>query len=163
LVLYGRALGLAHAEAEDVLHDTFRALLELERPPRQPRFYLVRSFRNRVLNYRRGLWRRLQRELESRHWFEPEPDRPPRTEAAARCLTRLPPAQREVIVLKLWHELTFEAIGELLGLSPNTVAGRYRYGLQKLRNTLETPDDEPLRDPGSQPAWLPSAPALPEG
>jgi hypothetical protein len=48
--------------------------------------------------------------------------------------------QREVIVLKIWHEHTFEEIGELLGLSPNTAAGRYRYGLQKLRACLRETD-----------------------
>jgi len=30
--------------------------------------------------------------------------------------------QREVIVLKIWHAYTFEAIGQLLAVSPNTVA-----------------------------------------
>lgn len=54
-----------------------------------------------------------------------------------RCLANLPPEQREVIVLKIWHKHTFENIGELLDLSPNTVAGRYRYGLQKLRTCLK--------------------------
>ncbi len=33
LILYGRALGLSHAVAEDVLHETFRALLELGAAP----------------------------------------------------------------------------------------------------------------------------------
>jgi DNA-directed RNA polymerase specialized sigma24 family protein len=53
-----------------------------------------------------------------------------------RCLVELPAEQREVIVLKIWHRYTFEEIGELLDCSPNTVAGRYRYGLQKLRACL---------------------------
>ena len=53
-----------------------------------------------------------------------------------RCLQKLPPDQREVIVLKIWHEHTFEEIGALLELSPNTVAGRYRYGMEKLRACL---------------------------
>ena len=54
-----------------------------------------------------------------------------------KCLTRLPAAQREVIVLKIWHRYTFEEIGELLNTSPNTVAGRYRYGLEKLNTCLK--------------------------
>ena len=54
-----------------------------------------------------------------------------------RCLAELPVAQREVIVLKLWHDHTFEEIGELLEMSPNTAAGRYRYGLEKLRACLK--------------------------
>ena len=54
-----------------------------------------------------------------------------------KCLQKLPPEQREVIVLKIWHEHTFEEIGELLETSPNTVAGRYRYGMEKLRTCLK--------------------------
>ena len=64
LILYGRALGLSHAEAEDVLQETFVALMERAQPPEQPDHYCLRAFRNRALTYRRGLWRRLARELE---------------------------------------------------------------------------------------------------
>src|SRR3954452_18610174 len=70
LLLYGRALGLSHCEAEDVLQETFIALMALEAEPRQPVYYCLRTFRNRALNYRRSLWRRLTRELESTRWFE---------------------------------------------------------------------------------------------
>ena len=52
------------------------------------------------------------------------------------ALAALPREQREVIVLKIWNGLTFEAIGRLFDVSPNTVAGRYRYGLNKLRACL---------------------------
>jgi RNA polymerase sigma-70 factor (ECF subfamily) len=137
LLLYGRALGLSHGEAEDVLQETFLALMQRETPPEQPEYYCLRSFRNRALNYRRGLWRRITRELESHRWFERATDESPRERAAMRCLASLPPDQREVIVLKIWHQHTFEEIGQLLEVSPNTVAGRYRYGLQKLRACLK--------------------------
>jgi DNA-directed RNA polymerase specialized sigma24 family protein len=56
---------------------------------------------------------------------------------AVRCLGELPMEQREVIVLKIWNRFTFEEIGGLLEISPNTVAGRYRYGLQKIKSKLE--------------------------
>jgi len=133
LILYGRALGLSHSEAEDVLQETFMALLKMEQVPDNPLHYCIRGFRNRAFNYRRGLLRRLTRELESKQWFERNSDESPQEHAATRCLQKLPPDQREVIVLKIWHEHTFEEIGELLQLSPNTVAGRYRYGMEKLR------------------------------
>jgi RNA polymerase sigma-70 factor (ECF subfamily) len=38
-----------------------------------------------------------------------------------------------VIVLKTSAEKTFREIAELLGVSENTAASRYRYGLEKLR------------------------------
>jgi RNA polymerase sigma-70 factor (ECF subfamily) len=160
LVLYGRALGLSHAEAEDVLHETFVALMQQERPPAKLEHYCVRSFRNRALNYRRSLWRRLTRELESRRWFERAAEESPAEREAMRCLAELPIEQREVIVLKIWQRRTFEEIGELLQISPNTAAGRYRYGLQKIKGELyERERDESV---GKPIAFLAATPAIPE-
>jgi RNA polymerase sigma-70 factor (ECF subfamily) len=136
LILYGRALGLTHGEAEDVVQETFLSLLQREGPPDEPEHYALRTFRNRALNYRRSLWRRLTREMESRRWFERESGETETERQAMNALAALPREQREVIVLKIWNGLTFEAIGRLFDVSPNTVAGRYRYGLNKLRACL---------------------------
>src|SRR6185369_15459968 len=125
--------GLGHSEAEDVLQETFVALLQLSAPPEQPERYGVRTYRNRALNYRRSFWRRVAREFESVRWFERAASESHAERAAMRCLAGLPVPQREVIVLKIWHQYTFDEIGDLLAISPNTAAGRYRYGLEKLR------------------------------
>ena len=160
LILYGRALGLSHGEAEDVLQETFVALMQKTEKPENPEHYCIRSFRNRALNHRRGLWRRLARELESRRWFERSPDETPAETAAMRCLAALPVEQREVIVLKIWHEHTFEEIGQLLETSPNTVAGRYRYGMQKLRACLKGENYERLESMGESLALLDTPPSI---
>jgi len=170
LILYGRALGLSHGEAEDALQETFLALMQMPFTPSKPEHYCVRSFRNRVLNHRRSLWRRLTREWESLRWFEKLPDETPEELAAMRCLTELPVEQREVIVLKVWHGCTFEEIGGLLEISPNTAAGRYRYGLQKMKLKLAAdalarsgaPQEGVAyeRDERDTIAWLASAPAV---
>jgi RNA polymerase sigma-70 factor, ECF subfamily len=146
LILYGRALGLSHSEAEDVLQETFVALLKMEREPDNPLHYAVRGFRNRAFNYKRGFIRRMLREVEAKRWFERNADESPQERAAMQCLEKLPPEQREVIVLKIWHEYTYEEIGELLQLSPNTVAGRYRYGMEKLRACLQAGEREEVRN-----------------
>jgi RNA polymerase sigma-70 factor (ECF subfamily) len=163
LVLYGRALGLSHAEAEDVLQETFLVLMKLSERPEEPEHYCVRSYRNRALNYRRNFWRRVTRELESRRWFERSPGESPEEKAAMRCLAELPAEQRETIVLKIWHEYTFEEIGQLLNLSPNTVAGRYRYGLQKLRACLRGDVYERHDTLGETIGILDAAPPVGEG
>ena len=160
LILYGRALGLGHAEAEDVLQETFVALMRQERLPLRPEHYCVRSFRNRALNYRRSLWRRLTREWESQAWFEKSSEESLQERAAMRCLSELPVDQREVIVLKIWHRYTFEEIGELLDLSPNTAAGRYRYGLQKIKVRLEGETYERDEFAGESIAFLAATPPV---
>jgi len=142
LILYGRALGLGHGEAEDVLHETFMAVMRRREFPREAENYFVRSFRNRALNHKRSLWRRLTRELESHHWFETSPEEDPAVETAICALSELPRDQREVIVLKIWNRFTYEEIGGLLEISPNTAAGRYRYGLQKIKSKIEGVDYE---------------------
>lgn len=161
LILYGRALGLGHAEAEDVLQGAFLALMDKPGRPEQPEHYLVRCFRNRALNYRRSLWRRLTREMESRRWFERDSDETHAERAATKCLAELPVEQREVIVLKIWHRYTFEEIGALLEISPNTAAGRYRYGLKKLKFCLEGESYE-RNGLGDSIAFLETAPGIAE-
>lgn len=160
LLLYGRALGLSHAEAEDVLQDTFIALMRVGERPDRPEWYALRSFRNKAMNYRRSLWRRLTRELESRRWFERSPTETMAERRAMRALAELPGEQREVIVLKIWHEHTFEEIGGLLEISPNTAAGRYRYGLQKMRLLLKGTDYERHERIGETIAIFDTAPPL---
>jgi RNA polymerase sigma-70 factor (ECF subfamily) len=51
-------------------------------------------------------------------------------------LSGIPDEQREVIVLHIWGELTFAQIADLLEISANTAASRYRYALAKLRETM---------------------------
>jgi RNA polymerase sigma-70 factor (ECF subfamily) len=158
LILYGRALGLSHGEAQDVLQETFLALTQMTLAPAKLENYCVRSFRNRALNYRRSLWRRLTREWESLRWFEKTADESPAERAAMRCLAELPMEQREVIVLKIWHAHTFEEISGLLEISANTAAGRYRYGLQKIKSKLQGVIYERTEFAGESITFLASAP-----
>ena len=72
----------------------------------------------------------------------PEPDESAFREALSGALWELPPEQRAVVHLKLWEDLTFEQIAELLGIPLNTAASRYRYGLDKLRQRLRPLYDE---------------------
>ncbi len=136
LILYGRALGLSHSEAEDVLQETFLTMLKLQSPPSNPECYSLSCYRNYTFNYKRTLWRRIKREFESVSWFEQDSPDDTLSKLASKAIEQIPQEQREVIVLKIWHNLTFEEIGELLSISQNTVAGRYRYGLAKLKKIL---------------------------
>jgi len=74
-------------------------------------------------------------------WFSP-PDRDYAAEQnLRRALADLPDDQREVIVLHIWGELTFSEIGDLLSVSSNTAASRYRYALAKLRGSMFAKED----------------------
>lgn len=97
--------------------------------------YLFACVRNAALNEGKLRARTAPLDCESA-WFEP-PDRDYVGEQnLRRALCNLPHDQREVIVLHIWGELTFSQISDLLGVSPNTVASRYRYALGKLRDAM---------------------------
>lgn len=54
------------------------------------------------------------------------------------ALAQLPYEQREVIVLRIHGQMRFAALAKSLGISVNTVKGRYRYGIKKLRSILNS-------------------------
>jgi RNA polymerase sigma-70 factor (ECF subfamily) len=54
------------------------------------------------------------------------------------ALAGLPDEQREVIVLHIHGQMRFRIIAKSLGISVNTVKGRYRYGIRKLRSILNS-------------------------
>lgn len=53
------------------------------------------------------------------------------------ALNRLPSEQAEVVVLKIWEEMTFLEISVVLEESANTAASRYRYAMAKLSRLLQ--------------------------
>jgi RNA polymerase sigma-70 factor (ECF subfamily) len=56
--------------------------------------------------------------------------------ALVAALDLLPNEQREVLVMKIWNELTFAEIASALEISQNTAASRYRYALAALKKNL---------------------------
>lgn len=53
-----------------------------------------------------------------------------------RAMKRLPSAQSEVVVLRIWESLTFAEIARILDIPADTAASRFRYAMQKLENIL---------------------------
>jgi RNA polymerase sigma-70 factor (ECF subfamily) len=151
--LFAFLLGLTRNEADtrDLLQEVFVKIArrpELLRSVRDERSFLIRLAHNLLIDTSR---RRSTREqtrdrvaAEAIELFAPVPDADERVfgEALAASLGELPPDQRAVVHLKLWENFTFEAIAEALGISPNTAASRYRYGLDKLRERLRLLYDE---------------------
>jgi len=58
------------------------------------------------------------------------------------ALRKLPTLQAEVVVLKIWEEMTFAQIAEVLEISPDTAASRYRYAMKKLSQKLAPAGEE---------------------
>jgi len=137
LLMYARSLLGDSAAADDVLQQVFLKLLEGRAgEPAEPRPYLFRSVRNAALNWRRDAPRAAG--LEGAAWFAAVPAGSDSGDAERLqdALTELPDDQREVLVMKVWGGLTFEEVAESLGISANTAASRWRYGLEKLKSRM---------------------------
>jgi RNA polymerase sigma-70 factor (ECF subfamily) len=133
LLAYACALLRDPSAAEDVLHQVFLKVLRggvvIEGEPRP---YLFRAVRNAALNHIRGKAREVELG-DAVMWLE-SPDGSKETSLALQSALRtLPEEQREVVVLHVWGELTFEEAAAVIGISPNTAASRYRYGIAKLK------------------------------
>lgn len=60
-----------------------------------------------------------------------------REEELERCLQKLSPELRELLVLRFYQGLSFEAISEITGLSLSAIKMRVYRGLEKLRKYIE--------------------------
>lgn len=139
-LLFARQYTHSTADAQDALQEGFIRFWRQRANARDPLAMLFVSVRSAALDLHR---QRRRRELRERKVAEdhpmltaPDPEQNTRRESIERALRELPTEQREVVVLKIWAGLTFSQIAQTLSESPNTVASRYRYGLEKLAATL---------------------------
>ncbi|HEX9981111.1 MAG TPA: sigma-70 family RNA polymerase sigma factor [Flavobacterium sp.] len=54
-----------------------------------------------------------------------------------RLIDELPPDQKEVLVMRMYQDMSFKEISELTGVSINTALGRMRYALMNLRKVID--------------------------
>ena len=141
LLLFARRWTNCRAEAEDIVQEAFVRFWRRQHSI-DNRALLYAAVRSAALDRLRSEQRRTRREaaaaLDREPHFEPQfttMDQGQQMLAAA--VERLPNEQREVVVLKIWNELTFAEIGHVLEISQNTAASRYRYALGALKKTLQ--------------------------
>jgi len=145
LVALAVALLKNTAAAEDVVHDVFVSFLKLERfrLTGSLKGYLTTCVANAARNVLRTNIRHNQNSLEDAQPIESKtksPDYEAIFGEERRILTHaiweLPYEQREVVLLHVHGGMKFAAIAESQDVSVNTVLGRYRYGMEKLRSAL---------------------------
>ena len=129
-------------DAEDAVHDVFVSLArgrELLRHVEDLDAYVFASLRHAIAA------RTERQRLERRYWESlapiaaaaSHPPEPADEGQLSLALAALPPQQREIVMMKIEGNLTFVQIAQVLAISPNTAASRYRYALEKLRKFLE--------------------------
>jgi len=136
-------------DAEDCLHDVFVSLANRRTHVRDGgnlKGYLITSVANRARDRLRAKKRRpITGEADVRGDLPcaAEGTDPVATVVAEetdkrlyRAIAELPEEQRTIITLRLHGDLTLEEIGQMEGVSGNTIRSRYRYGVEMLRSLL---------------------------
>ena len=132
--------------AEDVVHDVFVSFIRSAgdfRLTGSLRGYLATCVANNARNKNRMLQRHKGTDIEQIDEPSPDsasPDTNLITDEQQRCLIwaigQIPYEQREVLVLRVYEGMRFRTIARQQGVSINTVQGRYRYALDRLRSLL---------------------------
>lgn len=136
LILYARqAAGMA---AEDIVQDAFLKLLLSRCLPETPKAWLYRVVRNALIDRKRH--ERFCRTAPIGNWFESLPNTEIHVDFDGEMLTlaleSLDPPVREIIVSKIWGELTFKEIAELTDRPISSVHHDYKQGIDRLRAFL---------------------------
>jgi len=156
MLLFARQQTRTSQDAEDVLQEALVKLARMvdegsfEGGEKQWRPFLYTAIRRLAIDLGRKNDRRSRREEKSEAdrltetggladpWFEKSQENEESRIQLEAGLKKLPEKFSEVIVMKIWGEHTFAQIADILDVSLNTVASRYRYGLERLRKSLES-------------------------
>jgi RNA polymerase sigma-70 factor (ECF subfamily) len=139
ILFFARQKARSAADAEDLMQE---AIIEAAQrngnggPP--PPGLVFATLYRRAIDLARRENRRNARELvvsnsSTEEWFDTGVEDHERATLIQETMQKLPQNYREVVALKIWGELTFIEIAEVIGIPANTAASRYRYGLQELR------------------------------
>lgn len=146
LLLYARQWVQSRADAEDIVQNAFVRFWR-HQPCAAPEHYplLYAAVRTNALDWLRANERRIRRENDERAplmrgddpIFDESIEQRELAETIQQALGQLPERQREVLVLRIWGDLTFAEIATVLDESINTIASRHRYALEALRRNLQ--------------------------
>jgi RNA polymerase sigma-70 factor (ECF subfamily) len=134
------------SDAEDIVHDVFVSFAqsaEMLKLSGNLKSYLLTCVANRTRNKNRANQYRQTVGLDEAQAVVSQSKTPEqwmiRSEELRRwgdIMAQLPYEQREAVILHLRAGMKFRQIAQSQGVSVNTVKGRYRYGLTKLRSIL---------------------------
>lgn len=135
--LYARQQCRSEADAKDVLQDSLTEAWRKTTEGLPDRALVFATIRHRAIDLGRSLDRRSIREenFADRRpdWFSPDFSQNDLRHQLASAIETLPDNLREVLILKIWGDLTFPEISKLVNIPVATATSRYRYALEKLR------------------------------
>ena len=145
LVLYARQWSRSPSDADDIVQEAFVRFWPKRANAAEPVAYLYACVRNSAMDHLSARKRRETRELFETDQTDPvggsqmletDMEQQETQQAVEKAMSTLPLEQREVLVMKIWGDLSFREIGKTLDIPLSTAASRYRYALDALRQLL---------------------------
>ena len=125
---------------EDCVQEAFLELARRSTLPERIVPWLYRVVRNRAISMARSAGRRRRHEqaaaAAARAWFIPSRAGQIDAMAATEALQELPERHREIVVARIWGELTLAEVAHVVGVSISTAHRCYEAGMKTLRKRL---------------------------
>ncbi len=139
-LLYARQQTRSEEDAHDVLQEALAETWRRAHGEIPDQALVFATIRRRAIDAGRAAGSRARREAAhaslTEAWFQPDPSTGDTHRAVGAALGELPEHLRECVTLKLWGDLTFPQIAEITGVPVATATSRYRYAIERLRETL---------------------------
>jgi RNA polymerase sigma-70 factor (ECF subfamily) len=140
LMLYARQWN-TDQQAEDIVQDAFIKLLKQRRCPDNVMAWLFRVVRNTSISIVRRLQRRRQAGRKFQHrevlWFESRSDDFIDARLAKNILQKLPSNLCEIVLLRIWGQMSFKEIAQVMNKSIPWIHNEYKTALEMIRKNLE--------------------------
>jgi len=149
LLLFARSWGKSREDAEDLVQEAMLKMWHYQQaenrgggPPDLPLVLSTIRFGGLMLHRSEKRRRKREEAIVYLHdfqdvWLDPVLEDDEDAVMLREAVQNLSDKLREVVVMKTWGGLTFAQISEVLAISPNTAASRYRYALEQLTQSMK--------------------------
>ena len=138
LVLYARQWCL---HPDDALQDALIDLARQATEPRDPVAWLFKTVRYKAINQSRSEQRRSkyqQLAAEQREpWFLSDPSKNLETGEIETLIAELTPVEREIVIARIWGDMSFEQIAGLVERSLSFVYRSYQQALREIEKKMD--------------------------
>jgi RNA polymerase sigma factor (sigma-70 family) len=129
------------ANPDDAVQDALVDLANQATDPRDPVGWLYKTARCKAMNQARSEQRRTKHQQlaaqERDAWFQFDPSADVGAEEVEVLLGELSELEREIVVARIWGDLSFEQIAELVDRSLSFVYRHYQQALSKLEKKID--------------------------
>ncbi|MCA9214123.1 MAG: sigma-70 family RNA polymerase sigma factor [Planctomycetales bacterium] len=137
LVLYARQWC---RNPDDAVQEALIALVQETPSPNDPTAWLFKVTKRKAMNLARADQRRTKHHQDAARWtdswFDAKHDQRLIADEAERALEQLTEIERQIVVARIWGELTFEQIASLVDMSSSAVHRHFHLALDTMSALL---------------------------